>query len=108
MNLNVRTELDAHVAAIVVEGEVDVSNADAVRTAIDEALAREEVASVVADLAAVPYIDSTGIGVLVGSAHKARDAGKAFSVLNPQDNVIRILGMLGVDEVIDINSSQQR
>lgn len=105
MNLNVRTEVDAARATVVVSGEVDVSNADVLRNAIDEALALEGVQAVEVNMADAPYIDSTGIGVLVGSAHKARDAGAGFSVVDAQDNVVRILGMLGVDEVIDVRTS---
>lgn len=105
MNLNVRTEVDAARATVAVTGEVDVSNADVLRDAIDAALVAEGVQAVEVNLAQVPYIDSTGIGVLVGSAHKAHDAGAGFSVVDAQDNVVRILGMLGVDEVIDVRTS---
>ena len=55
-------------------------------------------------MAQVPYIDSTGIGVLVGAAHRAQDAEIAFSLVGAQDNVVRILGMLGVDEVINVKA----
>lgn len=108
MNLIVRTELEGSAATVLVSGEVDVSNADALRKAIDEAIANEDVQAVCVNLAEVPYIDSTGIGVLVGSSHKAVDAQRTFTVLDAQDNVVRILGMLGVDEVIDIKSSSSR
>ena len=36
------------------------------------------------DFAQVSYIDSTGIGVLVGAAHHAVDHGKRFSCTNVQ------------------------
>ena len=108
MNLSVKTACDAGCATVLVAGEVDVSNADVLRSAIDEALSAEGVRSVTVDMAAVPYIDSTGIGVLVGSSHKAHDANVLFSVLDAQDNVVRILNMLGVDEVIDVRSSSAR
>lgn len=90
---------------IGVVGEVDVSNADELRRAIDAALDDPSVDSVAVDLAQVPYIDSTGIGVLVGAAHKAKDVSRAFAALDPQGNVARIMGLLGVGEVIDIRMS---
>ena len=108
MNLSVKTEVESSRATVVVSGEVDVSNADSLRSAIDEVLAADGVQAVDVDMADAPYIDSTGIGVLVGSAHKAHDAGVAFAVVDAQDNVVRILGMLGVDEVIDVRSSEGR
>jgi anti-sigma B factor antagonist len=100
MNLDVRCTFAGTDAVVAVAGEVDVSNADILREAVDEALAAG--GSVAVDMAAVPYIDSTGIGVLVGASHRADEAGQSFCLTGAQDNVVRILGMLGVDAVIDI------
>ena len=102
MDLRLTTKTDNARAIVSVAGEVDVSNAGSLRDAVDAALAAEGLQALDVDMGEVPYIDSTGIGVLVGAAHKARDAGVAFSVANAQDNVVRIMGMLGVDEVVDI------
>ena len=80
---------------VMAEGEVDVSCASELRDAINGAMA-QEVPAVTVDLAQVPYIDSTGIGVLVGAAHRGKDTGTAFTVVNPQRNVRRVLDLLGV------------
>jgi anti-sigma B factor antagonist len=86
---------------INVIGEVDVSNADLMRGALDEAFgSNAEVVRV--DLSSASYIDSTGIGVLVGAAHRAGEAGVAFEVANPQRNVERVLALLGVDDKLGI------
>lgn len=78
-----------------VTGEVDVSNASKLRDAIDELL-NQGVPSIDVDLSQVSYIDSTGIGVLVGAVHRASDAGLSLTASNPQRNVARVLDMLGV------------
>ena len=76
MSLSINTSDDA--AKVLVEGEVDVSNADQLRSAVDAALAGSA-PEVTIDLAQVPYIDSTGIGVLVGAAHRAQEASSSSS-----------------------------
>ena len=81
---------------IKVTGEIDISNADSLRNAIDLAL-EQPTEAVELDFAQVSYIDSTGIGVLVGAANRAQEAGVAFSVAHPQANVKRVLGLLGVE-----------
>ena len=86
---------------INVIGEVDVSNADQLRGALDEAFA-SDAETVRVDLSSASYIDSTGIGVLVGAAHRADEAGVAFEVANPQRNVERVLALLGVDDKLGI------
>ncbi len=100
MNLNIQSAVEGDLGKLGVEGEVDVSNADSLREGIAGLLEDEQVKTIEVDLGEVPYIDSTGIGVLVGAAHRADEAGKALRVVRAQDNVSRIFGMLGVDEII--------
>ena len=72
MELGITTSPTPERYTVHVAGEVDISNADALRTAIDLAL-EQPPAEVELDFSQVSYIDSTGIGVLVGAAHHARD-----------------------------------
>ena len=91
-------------SVVLVSGEVDVSNADELRSALDGCL--EDGATVlVADISEVPYIDSTGIGVLVGVAHRAAEKGARFEVDRPQRNVARVLGLLGVGADLNIREA---
>ncbi len=83
---------------VSVAGEVDVSNADELRSAIDDAISGGAWRNVRVDLAQVPYIDSTGIGVLVGAKNRASQDGVSLVVINPQRNVARVLSLLGVDK----------
>ena len=95
---------------VAVDGEVDVSNAPELREALDEALAHAaglEGHHVCIDLYQVPYIDSTGIGVLVGTVHRGEDQGVTVSVERPQRNVARVLGLLGLDAELDVRSAAQ-
>ena len=87
-----------------VTGEVDVSNADELRSALAGELGAGA-ASVSVDLSEVPYIDSTGIGVLVGAAHHAAEKGVSFEVVRPQKNVARVLGLLGVSADLNVREA---
>ena len=89
---------------IKVTGEIDISNADSLRNAIDLAL-EQPTDAVELDFAQVSYIDSTGIGVLVGAAHHAVDHGKRFSCTNVQPPVMRVVQLLGVDQEISITAA---
>ncbi len=86
-----------------VVGEVDVSNASQLRDALNDAMGRGP-SKLEVDLSGAPYIDSTGIGVLVGAAHRAADASIPFAVVHPQRNVARVLGMLGVNDELGIDA----
>lgn len=99
------TTADDESIIVAAEGEVDVSCASELRDAIDEALSAQP-AGVIVDLAQVPYIDSTGIGVLVGAAHRAIDTAVPLRVANPQRNVKRVLGMLRVTDELGITEAE--
>ena len=83
MELSITTNPTPELYTITVTGEVDISNADRLREAINFAL-EQPTEEIQLDLAQVAYIDSTGIGVLVGAAHHAAEHGKGFSVVNAQ------------------------
>lgn len=103
MELSITSATKDGICLVSVSGEVDVSNAPTLREALDGALSNE-VSQVEVDLADVSYIDSTGIGVLVGSAHRAADQGSELVVTHPQRNVERVLTMLGVDSELNVRS----
>lgn len=89
---------------VAVAGEVDVSNADQLRAALDERLGADAL-EISVDLSEVPYIDSTGIGVLVGAAHRCAEKGVGFEVVEPQRNVARVLGLLGVSGDLNVRGA---
>ncbi len=110
MQLSVEVIPDNERTRIVVAGEVDVSNADDFRAALDTALERaagEGAAGVIeVDIAEVSYIDSTGIGVLVGAARRATSQGCTFELVRPQANVKRVLSLLGVIDELHVRDSE--
>ena len=101
MALEISSEITDEKAIIRIEGEVDVSNASELRDALDTALA-DGAKEVEADFAEVAYIDSMGIGVLVGAAHRAQESGSVLVVVNPQKNVERVFSLLGVDKDLNV------
>ncbi|MBE6469726.1 MAG: STAS domain-containing protein [Coriobacteriaceae bacterium] len=104
MELNITTNPAPETYTVIVAGEIDISNADKLRDAIDLAL-EQPTEKVELDFAQVSYIDSTGIGVLVGAAHHAADHKRAFGVVNAQPNVLRVAQLLGVDAEIGITAA---
>ena len=103
MDLGISTNPTPECYTIKVAGEIDISNADSLRNAID--LALEQPTEAVELDAQVSYIDSTGIGVLVGAAHHAVDHDKRFSCINVQAPVMRVVQLLGVDQEISITAA---
>ena len=101
MALSITTTNEGGRSIIAAQGEVDVSCASQLREAIDAAI-DDGVRQIEVNLAEVPYIDSTGIGVLVGAAHRALDVQARLVVSNPK----RVLDLLGITAELGIDSRE--
>lgn len=92
----------AHV--VVVGGEVDVYTAPLLRDALDQQIAAGHVHLVV-DLDAVEFMDSTGLGVLVGRLKLVRNRSGWLRVVCSNERVLKVFGITGLDRVFTIADS---
>jgi anti-sigma B factor antagonist len=83
-----------HAVVVKLVGELDLYNADEVRTTLDDVTARKP-GRVVVDLSEVTFIDSTGLGVLVEARSKLADR-KSFLLSAPQPETRRALEISGL------------
>ena len=82
-------------------GEIDAENAPEVREVVTTRLTSDPTprTALKIDLSGVSYIDSVGVGMLVGCFHAATAYGVKLTVVNPTAYVHRILyvsGLLGL------------
>jgi anti-sigma B factor antagonist len=61
--------------------------------------------NVVFDLHQVPFVDSVGLGSLVGAARRIRESGGDAVVSRPRPSVRRVLHLTAVDRALRIFSS---
>lgn len=82
-------------------GELDDCTAVFVRERLDEIFSSlKPFSRVIIDFENVSFMDSTGIGVLVGRYKKFEPALLSFSIKNPNTTVDRILKMTGIYNII--------
>jgi anti-anti-sigma factor len=65
------------------------------------------VSSVVVDLRATSFIDSTGLGVLVGAARKARSQDGQLTLDSPTRSVHRVLQITGLTLSIPVRNAPE-
>ncbi|HEV7654597.1 MAG TPA: STAS domain-containing protein [Mycobacteriales bacterium] len=87
---------------VVVAGEVDIETAPQLRSALAAAVGTGA-ASVVIDLAAVTYLDSSGLSVLVSAHQRARAQGSTLCLCNPSERVRSLLRITGLDTVLQLD-----
>ena len=87
---------------VQVEGEVDMANAPQLRDTLLAAIANDGAHSVVADLSAVSFMDSSGLHVMITAHNAAREAGSEFIVRAPSPNVVRVIELVGLDDMLTV------
>jgi anti-sigma B factor antagonist len=94
----------SQVEVIRLRGQLRLGEAvDGVRAAIDEAVAAGN-NKLVVNLAEVPSIDSSGIGLLVKAMASAKQRGGTLKLVNPSKfavQVLRLVGVLNLFEIFD-------
>jgi len=86
-------------------GEVDLASADLLRDGLVAGEAAAD-ASMVIDLRGVGFIDSTGIGELVGCLRRCRDANVSLAFVVPDGAIRKILHVTGMDGVFDMHRDE--
>ncbi|MBW4875477.1 MAG: STAS domain-containing protein, partial [Paeniclostridium sp.] len=54
------------------------------------------------NLTNLDYIDSTGLGVMIGVLKKLKINGKEIYILNPKINVKKIFAITGLDKIFKV------
>ena len=85
-----------------IRGEVDLKSADALRRELEASLDHARPRILCLDLEGVTFIDSTGLGVILGRYRRlAREGGKMV-IYHPQPQVRRLLEISGLARLMDI------
>jgi anti-sigma B factor antagonist len=86
-------------ATVVLDGEIDIATAPAIRRLLLAAISGGDVHLTV-DVSGVTFIGAAGIGVLVAAANRAREAGGSLSLLAPSQQVRWLLDVLHLDAIL--------
>lgn len=97
------TSIDGWVV-VAVTGELDVATAPRLRGQMVE-VATAGGLGVILDLTGVEFIDSTGLGVIVGSLKRLRGLGGDLRLVGADPGVRRVFEMTGLDTVMPLHSS---
>ena len=86
-------------ATVVLDGDIDIATAPAVRRFLMAAISGGDVHLAV-DMSGVTFIGAAGIGVLVAAAKRARHGGGSLSLLAPSPQVLLLLDVFHLDAIL--------
>jgi anti-sigma B factor antagonist len=98
------TAVGADCAVLRIGGEVDVYTAPRLRERVIQLLA-SGVRHIIADLREVEFLDSTGLGALVGSLKRLREQDGSLKLVVAADKILMLFRLTGLVHVFALRSS---
>ena len=105
VDLSLETRHTDDVTIVSVGGEIDVYTAPKLRDKVTE-LVGEGHYNLVIDMENVEFLDSTGLGVLVGGLKKVRAHDGSMEIVCNQDRLLKIFRITGLAKVFTIHDSE--
>lgn len=99
--MTMRTEEKNGVLVAWLSGELDHHAAESVREQLDSALNEKRLSKLVLDMSKLTFMDSSGIGVVLGRYKKMKDRGGRLAVRGLSEKMDRILRLAGLYTVVD-------
>jgi stage II sporulation protein AA (anti-sigma F factor antagonist) len=105
--MTVTLETQNRVVVARLKGELDSASAPQVRKSIDRALLDRAPKSLVVDLSELTFMDSSGIGVLIGRYKLISGYGGSMSVCGANRQTDKLLTLSGVRRIIKVYENEK-
>ena len=101
-----RVERKERTLVVRIPAEVDHCFADAVREEVDHRVQTEEIESLEFDFRDTEFMDSSGIGLLMGRYKLMKALGGSVSITHAKERIEKILMLSGIHKIIPIEKEQ--
>lgn len=89
-------------------GDLDHHAAENIKESVDRELVRKGVVNVGFDFSNVSFMDSSGIGVIMGRYKKVNALGGQVIIYGASDRVTSIIRMSGIDSIVTVADSLEK
>lgn len=103
--LELKTQIEGKTMIISIFGEIDHHTARDIRAKVDALIMSARPKEIALDLSCISFMDSSGLGLIMGRYALAREIDAEICVLRPTDAVARIILMAGLDKIVPIKRS---
>ena len=106
-NCKVEFELNDRELLIFIKGEIDHYSAVLVRGEIDAKIAEVRPKVAILVLSGIDFMDSSGIGLVMGRYARMQNVGGTLVVRDPSERVERILRLAGIERIVKIEKGDK-
>ncbi|MGQ0624073.1 MAG: STAS domain-containing protein [Sporichthyaceae bacterium] len=96
--MDIETVVDGPTTVLRLHGRLTMVVAPSLQSAVDEVVG--DGACVILDLAAIEFIDSSGLGAVIAALNTAREGGGDLRIAAPQPQVRTVLGLTNLDQLL--------
>lgn len=91
---------------VTLRGEIDAFTAPSLRDDLHKLVDERGAETVVIDLSAVTFLDSSALGALVGVLRRLRERDGRLLIVPPDNAAARIFELTGLDAVLDLRETR--
>lgn len=105
MSLKMNTDFleSAHTWKVELIGDVDIQTSGRLKEELNQLLDKHEV-DLKINCQNLSYIDSTGLGVLIGILKRVKKNENEITICNAQSNIVKLLSITGLDKIFIMES----
>ncbi|KUG29027.1 anti-sigma f factor antagonist (spoiiaa-2) [hydrocarbon metagenome] len=92
---------------MILGGEIVMDMIQEYKVRMEHHLCADGCREVVADLSGVTFMDSSGIGFLIGLRRRAESSGRRFRLQNPSPQINKLLNMLRLSDFFAMGQNRQ-
>lgn len=104
MKIDIKSE--DGVAVAVLSGEIDHHNAKEIRQQLDKYIISVQPKELAIDFRNISFMDSSGIGLIMGRYKLIHECGGSLVVRNPQSYIRRVLKLSGIERLVRITGDK--
>jgi len=98
--MEIKSKISGNVFICYVNGELDHHSTEEFRNYIDNNMENNPVKNLVLDMSWLQFMDSSGIGALIGRYKKINSFGGKMAIVNESKQVSKIFEVSGIYEII--------
>ncbi len=99
--MDVKFSKEGNALLVLIEGEIDHHTAIRARERIDSKFLMEPVKNMIMDLSRVTFMDSAGIGFILGRINRVSSVGGKMTIRKPKPEINRILKMSKIESIVE-------
>lgn len=99
--------IDEKILKIYITEEIDHHTSSVIRTRLDYEISRFRPKKVVIDMERVKFMDSAGIGLLIGRYKVAKSYGGCLEIENTNEKLMSIFEMAGLPKIIEFKENRK-